>query len=123
MRRMPRATWRWFASWHVVGVCLAGVLAAAFAGLLLLPVAVAAAVLLARGERVGGIPGAVSGLGLPLVLVAYLNRHGPGEHCTAVRGGRRCVDELAPLPWLLAGLTLIAAGWIWFAWSRRAGSR
>jgi hypothetical protein len=102
---------RWFAAWVVLGALIGLVFAAAFASLPLLPFIAAGLVfLLARGERARGAWGALTGAGLPLLLVAYLNRHGPGEHCTAIPGGEQCAGEWSPWPWLVAGLLLIAAG-------------
>lgn len=51
-----------------------------------------------------GRPGLVAGLGVPLILIAYLNRHGPGDHCTTSELSTRCTEEWSPWPWLIAGL-------------------
>jgi hypothetical protein len=112
---------RWFVAWMLVGALIGLVFAAAFASLPLLPFVAAGIILLARGERVRGASGALVGAALPLLLVAYLNRHGPGEYCTAIPGGEKCGDEWSPWPWLIAALLLIAAGVIGFRRSARAG--
>jgi len=54
--------------------------------------------------------GLVSGAGVVVLVVAYLNREGPGTTCwhTATRSG--CDEHLNPLPWLVAGVVLLAAG-------------
>jgi hypothetical protein len=53
-----------------------------------------------RREAVAGI---ATGAGLPLLFVAYLNRHEPFD----------------PWPWFAIGLCLVAAGLAWAARSRR----
>ncbi|MFD0327143.1 TetR/AcrR family transcriptional regulator [Streptacidiphilus monticola] len=71
-----------------------------------------------RGRRAPGplprtrhsFPGAVAGLGLPLLWVAAANAGGPGEACTPTDGGMTCTDQWSPWPWLAAGLLLTAAG-------------
>jgi hypothetical protein len=57
-------------------------------GIFVLPVAmVTTAVALGRPRSRVGIPGVVSGLALPLFLIAWLNREGPGMICHATNGG------------------------------------
>jgi hypothetical protein len=69
----------------------------------------------------GGIAGVISGLGVPLLYVAFLNRHGPGTICTTSHnGGQSCVDELNAWPWFAFGLVLVALGAVVFVAS---GSR
>ncbi|MFB7334286.1 hypothetical protein ACFC00_21970 [Streptomyces adustus] len=102
----------WFCVWFVVGALGSlGLLTALTIGLYLLPGAVAAAALLAvrRGSS-AGLPGLVSGLGVPLLYVAFLNRGGPGNVCTATASGQSCVDEFDPWPWLAVGTALFLAG-------------
>lgn len=74
-------------------------------GLLLIAVAVAVT---RKAPHV--LLGLLTGAGLPLLYVAYLNRAGPGAVCyhTALSGG--CDQHLNPVPWLLIGLCLIAGG-------------
>ncbi|MGW2827031.1 hypothetical protein ACWC24_39560 [Streptomyces sp. NPDC001443] len=102
----------WFCVWFVVGALGSlGVLTVLTIGPFLLPVAVAAAALLAvrRGSS-AGLPGLVSGLGVPLLYVSFLNREGPGNVCTTTASGQSCVDEFDPWPWLAAGAVLLLAG-------------
>lgn len=104
--------WGWFVAWLVVGagygVALVGALTI---GVLVLPVAVAATVAVASRSHGRGMPGLASGLGAPLLYIAYLNRSGPGLVCTAVgRSGQRCMDEGSPWPWVAAGLVLLVGG-------------
>jgi hypothetical protein len=58
----------------------------------------------------GSVVGAAAGLGAGPLVVAYLNRQGPGTVCHAVGGsGTSCTDEFSPWPWLAAGVLLVAA--------------
>jgi hypothetical protein len=55
---------------------------------------------------------ALSGAGVLPLVVAWLNRDGPGDVCTAWSGGQ-CVagtEEWSPWPWLAAGVVLVVAG-------------
>lgn len=112
-RPVRTADWGWFLAWLLVGACggigLAALLTVGAAFLVL--AAVAAVLLLRRGPRRAAV-GAVSGLALPLFYLAYLNRGGPGEVCRAVAGGQTCTEEYTPVPFLVAGALLLAAGFV-----------
>ena len=108
--------WGWFGAWLLVGaayaVFLIGILSI---GIFVLPIAIICTVLLARSTScLRGLPGLIAGLGLPLLYVAYLNLGGPGNECSAIKGGQSCVQEVDPWPWLAAGLVLVAAGGVVF---------
>lgn len=115
--RLP-VRWPWFAAWLVVGVGYGvSLLGAASIGLFVLPLPLLATVLLARRPPArAGLPGVVSGVGIPLLYVAYLNRSGPGTVCTTTTGlggqpvGQSCVDESSPWPWLAVAAILLALG-------------
>jgi hypothetical protein len=104
------ADWAYFVAWAVIGggFCVA-VLGALTIGIFVLPVAMGAAILLGTRRRgTTGVIGAVGGLGLPLLYVAYLNRDGPGNVCHALRGGGgSCSDEWDPWPFLVVGVALV----------------
>ncbi len=119
--RAPLSDLRWFAAWSLIGALYAlALLGAMTIGILILPVAVAATVFLGRHRPArAGLWGLVSGAGLPLMYVAYLNRDGPGTVCSAIPGGESCTDEWSPWPWLAIGLALLLAGVILFARRRR----
>ena len=105
--------WAWFAAWLIIGVGYAlSLVGAASIGLFVLPLPVIATILLARRQHaVGGLPGLISGLGIPLLYVAYLNRAGPGTICVTIAGGGQdCTDEWSPWPWLAAAVILLALG-------------
>jgi hypothetical protein len=90
--------------------------------LFVLPLPVIATILLARRQSaLGGLPGLVSGIGVPLAYVAYSNRSGPGTICTTTAGGgQACIDEGSPWPWLAVAAVLVVIGVVAFvAWQRR----
>jgi len=109
---MPGAAWAWFAAWMVVGSISALVaISIASIGLLLAPLALLGMlVLFIREDSRASVSGFISGLGLPLLWVAWLNLGGPGQWeertATSVSGG----ELLNPWPWLMAGLLLIGIG-------------
>jgi len=76
-------------------------------GIFVLPVALLATWYLARRNRSARtMTGILSGVGLPLLYVAVLNREGPGTVCH----GERCDQMWSPWPWLLAGLLFVLLG-------------
>jgi hypothetical protein len=109
----------WFGAWAVVGA-LFGISVVSFIGVLTFPIALVTAALVGRLSSGRGGQGVVSGLGLPLLLIAYLHRYGPGEHCEVTATSHSCEELLNPWPWLLAGAVLVLAGTAWFA--RRPGA-
>ncbi|MFC5906358.1 hypothetical protein [Streptacidiphilus monticola] len=110
---MRKLSWflPWLA-WYAVGAAaLLSLLAILSFGLFLAPVVLVAAVVLARSPRARrGFPGAVAGLGLPLLWVAAANAGGPGEVCTTTATGAVCTEEWSPWPWLAVGLLVTAGG-------------
>jgi hypothetical protein len=58
--------------------------------------------------RRGGHVGALAGLSVAPLYLAWLNRQGPGTVCEAVRDGTRCEDLWSPWPFLAAGLVFLA---------------
>ncbi|MCH5677243.1 hypothetical protein [Streptomyces gilvus] len=102
----------WFCAWLAVGALGSlGLVAILSIGVYLLPLALVAAGLLAtRRGSFAGLPGLLSGLGVPLLYVAFLNRGGPGNVCTTTSTSQSCVDEYNPWLWLAAGVVLLLAG-------------
>lgn len=123
-RTFSRLPWVWFTAWLLVGagyaVSLVGV---ASIGLFVLPLPVLGTVLLARRQHASsGLPGLISGLAVPLLYVAYLNRAGPGTICTTVTGGQECNDQWSPWPWLAVGVILLVLGVATFIGRQRRAS-
>jgi hypothetical protein len=84
---------RWFWAWAVVGAALA--LSAVSLGVLALaPAALVGAVLWSRPTARGSAFGLLSGMGVLLAYIAWVQRAGP----------------LDPLPWAIAGLVLFCGG-------------
>ncbi|MDT4986606.1 MAG: hypothetical protein QOI74_700 [Micromonosporaceae bacterium] len=118
-RAARRSDWGWFAAWLVIGGGYAlGTLSLLTIGLFVLLIsALLTVVLLVLARRCGvrGLPGLVSGPGVLLLYVAYLNRSGPGNVCQTLRhGGQHCTDEWSPWPWAVGGLLLLSAGVVSF---------
>ncbi|MEV0093446.1 hypothetical protein [Streptomyces sp. NPDC050738] len=111
VRGQARA-WGFFAGWAAAGAGLMlALLTVLSIGVFVLPVAVALVVVLIRlkdSER--GLPGLVSGVGAPLLYVAYLNRSGPGTVCTTSGTGQTCTEEWSPWPWLAAAVIVVGVG-------------
>lgn len=54
--------------------------------------------------------GLLTGTGVPLLLVAYAQRDGPGTTCYHTATSAGCDQHLNPVPWLLLGLALVIVG-------------
>jgi hypothetical protein len=116
VRARTAVDWLWFGGWIVVGVGAAfGVVSFPLA---LFPAGLVAWLLSRDQRRMRAAWGSVSGVGLLLLYVAYLQRHGPGEYCHPVGTpkfpGRECGDYLDPRPWLVAGILLAVIGIVGF---------
>ncbi len=116
-----RPNWWTFFAWPIVGAALAvSVLGAMTIGLFVLPFATAGLLALLRwgGNRKSSV-GLISGAGLPFLYISYLNRNGPGDICKPFgQGGRQCMEEWSPWPWLIIGVVLVASGVILFIRTR-----
>jgi hypothetical protein len=110
-----------FLLWAVIGAAVA-LGTVSVIGVFVLPLATITALLALRwraGRR--GLTGIISGLGAPLLYVAWLNRDGPGEVCrTLASGGQSCTDEWSPWPWLVAGAFFVLAGVVAFELTTRS---
>jgi hypothetical protein len=111
-RTHSRLPWVWFTAWLLIGAGYAlSFIGIASIGLFVLPLPVLATLLLVRRRQAtSGLPGLISGLAVPVLYVAYLNRAGPGTICTTVTGGQACNDEWSPWPWLAVGVILFVFG-------------
>jgi hypothetical protein len=121
--RASQRSWPWFFAWFVLGAGYAlSVLGALTIGVFILPFVVAGTIVVVRrsGSREGAA-GLISGLALPLLYVAYLNRDGPGTVCTSSAGGQSCTEEMNPWPWLALAAVLVIIGLLAFQISRRRG--
>jgi hypothetical protein len=106
-----------FLGWCLAGagLCL-GVLSILTVGpFLLLAALFLCALLLWRGGFGWGMAGLLSGAAAPLLLVAWLNRGGPGRVGTGDSRAITCTDEWSPWPVVGAAVLLGAAGLAVFA--------
>jgi hypothetical protein len=106
----------WFWAWALVGVTVA--LGFLSLGVLALVPVLVVAVLLGRRHPINGF-GLLSGIGIVLLVVAYIQRDGPGTTCSSTATSVSCASHLNPIPWLIAGLALFAAGIAGHAWRSR----
>ena len=113
--------WGWFLAWFGAGALVASAfLGALTIGIFVLPIAGALIVLLAtRRNAFNGVAGLISGLGLPILLVAYFNREGPGNICNITATSTSCTEEWSPWPWLLIGVAVVVVGVVVFVRSAR----
>jgi hypothetical protein len=99
----------WFLAWLVVGVGTA-LGAVSLGPLLLVPVALVAALMASRpAVRRSGF-GLLSGAGVLLLYVAYVQRDGPGTTCWHRGTATGCDEHLNPLPWLVIGSVFLIGG-------------
>jgi hypothetical protein len=102
----------WFAVWVVLAAgWMVAVLGVMSIGMYLVP-PLGVLTIVAVGQEGGrrAWAGAISGAGLPLLYVAYLNRGGPATvcHSTAIR--ETCTEEFSPWPFLVLGVLAVVAG-------------
>jgi len=107
--RLHLANCGWFWVWAAVGAGVAlgsislGPIASFPAGL--------AAVFLVRNPVARRAAfGLLTGAGVLLLYVAYVQRDGPGTTCWQTATSSGCAEHLDPLPWLAAGGVLFLAG-------------
>ena len=115
----------WFGGWVVLGVGFAfGFVSFPLAWF---PVGLLALLLGRDQRRMQAAWGSVTGVGLLLLYVAYVQRHGPGEYChaigTAKYPGTECGDYMDPRPWLFAGIILVVGGVVCFVVQRHRRHR
>ena len=101
--------WGWFLVWMVLGSA-AALGTVSLGPLLLLPVALLGVFLWRRPRVRRSAFGLLTGAGVLLLYVAWLQREGPGTTCTHTATGGHCDQHLNPLPWLVIGILLVIAG-------------
>jgi hypothetical protein len=111
---------RAFVGWAVIGAALAlSFLTLLTIGpFLLLGALVVTGLMLWRVDFGWAMAGMISGAGLPVLYVAWLNRHGPGEVCTRSATETTCSDQWTPWPFVAGGVLLLAVGAVIFARNR-----
>jgi hypothetical protein len=101
-----------FAGWCVVGAALTlSILTLLTIGpFVLLVTLMLIGYLLWRVDFGWAMAGMISGAGLPVLYVAWLNRDGPGEVCTRTATQVSCTDEWSPWPFVALGVVLLVGG-------------
>jgi uncharacterized membrane protein YedE/YeeE len=97
--------------WALVGVGFG--FGISVVGLFTVPAsAIATIVLLTKPRLRESAYGVLVGIGVPLLVVAFLNREGPGTVCHTIDGGRgtQCDDLYDPRKWAAVGLAFVLAG-------------
>jgi hypothetical protein len=116
--RPPRTLLPWFLAWAAVGLGFG--LVVSVIGIFAVPLALLATALLIifhHADR--SALGILTGVGLVLLFVAYVQRRGPGTvtwHTATASGSDTYLD---PRPWLAAGVVLVAIGVGAFVWQGR----
>jgi hypothetical protein len=103
--------WGWFFVWALLGSVVA-LGTVSLGPLLLLPTALLAVFLGRRPRARRSALGLLTGAGVLLLYVAWVQRDGPGTTCWHTATGSGCDQHLNPLPWLVLGLILVAAGFV-----------
>src|SRR3954469_3860607 len=101
--------WGWFFVWALLGSA-AALSTVSLGPLFLLPVAFFGVFLLTRPAVRRSTFGLLAGAGVLLLYVAWVQRDGPGTTCWHTATGGGCDQHLNPLPWLVIGIALFAAG-------------
>ena len=95
--------------WALVGL-LAALGFVSLSVLALAPAVVTAVVLASRPVIRRSAFGLLSGMGVLLLVVAWVQRSGPGTTCWQTATASGCDQHLNPLPWLFGGVALLTAG-------------
>jgi hypothetical protein len=101
--------WGWFFVWALLGSA-AALGTVSLGPLLLVPAALVAVFVWRRPQSRRSAFGLLTGGGMLLLYVAWVQRDGPGTTCWQTATGSGCDQHLNPLPWLVLGLVLVAAG-------------
>ncbi len=100
---------RWFWAWALLG-CIVALGVVSLGVLVFAPVALIGGLMASRPAIRRSAFGLLSGAGVLLLYVAWLQRAGPGTTCWHTATASGCDQHLNPLPWLLAGLALFVGG-------------
>src|SRR5712691_1347393 len=107
--RAHAAGCRWFWVWALLG-CLAALGFVSLGVLVLAPVAVIGGLMASKPAIVRSAFGLLTGVGVLLLYIAWVQRAGPGTTCWRTDTASGCDQHLNPLPWLLAGIATFIGG-------------
>jgi len=102
-------SWLWFVVWLSVGALVAIGLVS-LGPLALLPALLITLAVASSSAARRSAWGLASGIGVVSLLVAYVQREGPGTTCWRTATGGGCAEHLDPRPWLIAGVALLLLG-------------
>ena len=97
---------RWFWAWALLG-SIAALGFVSLGVLVLAPVVVAGGLMAARPAIRRSAFGLLTGVGVLLLCVAWIQRAGPGTTCWETGTASGCDHHLNPIPWLVIGLTAL----------------
>lgn len=103
--------WGWFFVWALLGSA-AALGTVSLGPLLVLPTALVAVFVWRRPQARRSAFGLLTGAGTLLLYVAWVQRDGPGTTCWHTATASGCDQHLNPLPWLVLGIVLVAAGFV-----------
>jgi hypothetical protein len=103
--------WGWFFVWALLGSA-AALGTVSLGPLLLLPTALVGVFVWRRPQARRSAFGVLTGAGTLLLYVAWVQRDGPGTTCWHTATASGCDQHLNPLPWLVLGIVLVAAGFV-----------
>ena len=95
--------------WALLG-CAAGLGFVSLGVLVLAPVAVIGGLMASKPAVARSAFGLLTGVGVLLLYVAWVQRAGPGMTCWQTATASGCDEHLNPLTWLLAGIATFIGG-------------
>jgi hypothetical protein len=99
----------WFWAWALLGSAVTlGILS--LGPILAAPLLVIGWLMASRPAIRRSAFGLLSGAGVLLLYVAWVQRAGPGTTCWQTQTASGCDQHLNPLPWLVAGVVLFVSG-------------
>jgi hypothetical protein len=109
--RTPLAAWSGFCAWAFLGTVSAfGLLI--FGTLAVLPISLGVWLLVTPPSLRWSWFGVMTGVGVTLLYIAYVQRRGPGITCWHTARAAGCDEHLNPLPWLIVGAALVVLGFV-----------
>lgn len=103
--------WGWFSVWALLGSA-AALGTVSLGSLLLAPSVLVGVFLWVRSGVRRSAFGLLTGAGILLLYVAWVQREGPGTTCWRTATASGCDQHLNPLPWLVAGAALVVSGFV-----------
>ena len=124
MRDRGKPTWPQFLAWALCGASSVVVLLGAFTvgPFAVLPIGAFAGLAVWLGGGNISAVGNAAGIGVWGLVLAWLNRHGPGDVCSHTIAETTCSQEWSPWPFLAAAILLVGVAVAMFVSLRRRPS-